>query len=189
MIIKLIFILFIIFIIKLFIIRFDYHDYFIVLLSIFFCLFSIIYITSNDLKIVLLLFIISLSIIIYSYLRTDSSDSSIVIINGNINFKNMFRNNYSIKSLFNDIKMKKLAYFDQDICGIINNNKLEIYSKNINIDKPITLIINGNICYKELYIIGKNKRWLLNSVENNKSNLEDIFYSFYYDNRLYIIKK
>ena len=188
-IIKLIFIMIILFITKLFIIKYDYHDYFTILLSFIFSFFSVIYITSNDIKIVVVLLVISISMIIYSYLRLDSSDSSIIIINGNINFKNMFKNNYSLSELFKDIKKRKLAYFDKDICAIINNNKLDIYSKSINIDKPISLIINGNICLKELYLIGKNKSWLLNRVEKNNSNIEDVFYSFYYENRLYIIKK
>ena len=179
----------ILFITKLFIIKYDYHDYFTILLSFIFSFFSVIYITSNDIKIVVVLLVISISMIIYSYLRLDSSDSSIIIINGNINFKNMFKNNYSLSELFKDIKKRKLAYFDKDICAIINNNKLDIYSKSINIDKPISLIINGNICLKELYLIGKNKSWLLNRVEKNNSNIEDVFYSFYYENRLYIIKK
>ena len=101
----------------------------------------------------------------------------------------MYKNNYSIYSLFKDIKKNNLSFIDDRLCAILENNKLVFYSKDDMVNKPISIIINGNICYKELSLIGKNKRWLRKRVEENNHIIEEIFYSFYYNNKLYIIKK
>jgi len=189
MIIKLIFIIFIIFILRLFIIKFDFKDYFNITLTLLFIFFSNLYILSSGIFLVIPIFIISLSLIIYSYFKIDTGDSSIIILNGNINFKNLFKNNYSITLLLNDIRKNKLSFFDENICGILKNKEVTFYSKNIRLDRPISIIVDGNICKKELYTIGRNKKWLNKRVKENNCNIEDIFYSFYYNNKLYMIKK
>ena len=189
MIIKLIFVIFILFILKLFIVKFNFKDYFNITLSLLLLFFSYLYILSNGIFLIIPIFIISLSLIIYSYFKIDSGDSSIIILNGNINFKNLFKNNYTLSSLFKDIRKNKISFLDDNICGILKDNELVFYSKNIRLDRPISIIINGSICLKELYTIGKNKKWLNRRVEENNCNIDDIFYSFYYNNKLYLIKK
>ena len=189
MIIKLIFVIFIIFIIKLFVIKFDFKDYFNITLTLLLIFFSYLYILSKGIFLIIPIFIISLSLIIYSYFKMDSGDSSIIILNGNINFKNLFKNNYNISLLLNDIRKNKIRFLDENLCGILKDKEIIFYSKSIRLDRPISIIVNGNICLKELYTIGKNKKWLNKRVEENNCNIEDIFYSFYYNNKLYMIKK
>ncbi len=189
MIIKLFFSIIVFILLKIFIVKFDYKDYFNIMISLLLSITCFIYITSNSRSLIYLIFILSISLIVYSFHNNDNSDSSIIVLNGNILFKNMYKNNYSIYSLFKDIKKNNLSFIDDRLCAILENNKLVFYSKDDMVNKPISIIINGNICYKELSLIGKNKRWLRKRVEENNHIIEEIFYSFYYNNKLYIIKK
>ena len=189
MIIKLLFIIFIIFIIKLFVIRFDYKDYFNITVSILFSFFSYLYIMNNNILFLFVIIILSISIILYSLYKQDSNDSSIVFINGNINFKNMIKNNYSLLNLVKDLKRNNMLFINSDTCGVLIDKKLIFYSKNDIYNRPVSLIINGKIFYKELLLIGKSKKWIEKKVRNSNYLLSDIFYAFYYKNKLYIIKK
>ncbi len=185
MIIRLLFVLFIVFITKIFIARFDFNDYFNITVSFLFILFNYIFIIYGSKRVVLLILLIALFLIIYSYNKLDSSNSSIVIINGKINFRNMIKNKYSILQLLKDLKNNKII-LNNKVCGIIVNNKIELYYKEY-INRPISLIINGSICYKELELIGKDENWLNKKISN--IDINSIIYSFYIGKVLYIIKK
>ena len=189
MIIKLLFILIIIFLIKLFIIRFDYHDYYIVTCTILLILFGYLFLIYNNIIFSLIIVFISLSIIIYSYFFNNSNNTSIVFINGNIMFKNIKRLNYSVIDLFKELRKNNISIIDKDICGIIENNKLFFYLKENVSNKPVPIIINGVICINELKMIGKDSFWINKYIDKKNILLKDIFYSFYYNNKIYIIKK
>ena len=88
MIIKLFLIILIIFVIKLFIIKYDFNDYFNITISCLFLLFSYLYIMNKNIYFLIIVLLLSISLIVYSIFKSNSSDSSIIFINGNINFKN-----------------------------------------------------------------------------------------------------
>ena len=101
----------------------------------------------------------------------------------------MIKNKYSITSLYSDLKKNNISFLNRDICAILNNKKLVFYTKEEVVGKPRTIIIDGKICFNELYMIGKGVKWLNRMIINNDTDIKDIFYSFYYNNKLYIIKK
>lgn len=187
MIIKLLFICIILFILKLFIIKFNIYDYFNVTLSFLLILFSYLYIIYGSIKLILIIFFIAIILVIYSYNKLDSNDSSVIILNGNINIKNMIKNKYSLLKLFNDLKKDNILSLNKNICAVLVNNKLMFYYKNKINNRVVSIIINGNICYKELEVIGKDYNWLSRLLD--KTKLDSIIYSFYFNNILYIIKK
>ena len=189
MIIKILFIILVIFIMKLFIIRFDYKDYYNITISMLFILFSYLYIMNNNLFFLISIILLGLSLVIYSLYKQDSSDSSIVFINGNINFKNMIKNNYSLLNLVKDLKKNKLLYINDDICGVLVDKKLVFYSKESHINRPVNIVVDGRIYNKELMLIGKSRKWLERKIKDNDCLLNDIFYAFYYKDKFYIIKK
>ena len=189
MIIKLLFVIFVFLILKVFLIRFDFHDYFNVVLSLLLVFICYLYIFGESFIFIIPIFVICLTLIVYSYISSKTSDNTIIILNGNINFKNMFKNNYSISNLLDETKRNKVPFLNEDICAILVNDKLVFYSKNHNFNIPVTLVIDGKLCLYELKKIGKSRNWLFNRLLEQKCNIEDVFYSFFYNQRLYIIKK
>ncbi len=189
MIIKLLFVIIILLILRIFLIRFDYRDYFYVTLTLLLIIICYFYIFSNSLLFIIPIFVISISLIVYSFVSSKTSDNTVIILNGNINFKNMFKNNFSIINLLEEIKKNNISFLDENICAILIDKKLIFYSKREKLNRPVSLIIDGNICLQELNKIGKSRTWLFNKLLEQKCNINDIFYSFIYKNKLYLIKK
>ena len=51
------------------------------------------------------------------------------------------------------------------------------------------LIIEGDIQEETLKNINKDKEWLVNKIHNKGLLIKDVFYSFYKNNKVYIINK
>ena len=54
---------------------------------------------------------------------------------------------------------------------------------------PLPLVIDGVIKDDNLKLIKKSTRWLTNALNNKNVLLKDVFYAFYKDSEIYIIKK
>ena len=102
----------------------------------------------------------------------------------------MERQRYNLEDLLTQIRDKGIKTLDQIEYAILENNgKLSIFmydNKNI---FPLPLILDGAIQYDTLTNINKTKEWLLNILKNENTKLENVFYSFYKNNKCYIIKK
>ena len=55
-------------------------------------------------------------------------------------------------------------------------------------DFPLPLILDGEIQELTLKEINKNKKWVFKTLDNKKIKLEDIFYGFYHNDKIFIIK-
>ena len=53
---------------------------------------------------------------------------------------------------------------------------------------PLPIIVDGKVNFDNLYSIKKSNNWLLNTLFSRNIKVEDVFYSFYQNNELYIIK-
>ena len=51
------------------------------------------------------------------------------------------------------------------------------------------LVIEGEIEYETLKQIKKDEVWLKEKIKKNGLNLEDVFYSFYKNKKIYIVEK
>ncbi len=115
---------------------------------------------------------------------------SIIIKKGNINFKEMERQRYSLEDLLTQIRDKGIKSLDEIEYAILENNgKLSIFlydDKNI---YPMPLILDGKIEYETLNSINKTKEWLLKVLKQEKTELKNVFYAFYKNNKCFIIKK
>jgi len=56
-------------------------------------------------------------------------------------------------------------------------------------DYPLPIIMDGEVDYKILKEIGKDKKWLNQLLKTNKIDITNIFYAFYRRGKTYIIKK
>lgn len=189
MIVKLLFILFIIFILKIFIIKFDFHDYFNICSSILLLFFANLYVVGNSKFYLILVLITSISLIIYSYFNLNSYDNSIIIMDGIINFKGMIKNRYSLSLLMENLKEKNVSILNENVCAILQNKKLVFYLKKNDKNDIVVIVADGEIKSYGLNLINKNKKWLEKIMLKNKCSIDSIMLAFMYDSIFYIIKK
>ena len=74
---------------------------------------------------------------------------------------------------------------------VARNGKLSIFVKDDKDKKvfPLPLILDSIIQEDNLKYINKNKEWVINILNNKKIHLNDVFYAFYKNDEIYIIKK
>ncbi len=118
------------------------------------------------------------------------SKPSLIIKDGNINFKEMERQRYNLDDLLTQIRDKGIKSLDEIEYAVLENNgKLSTFiydNKNI---YPMPLILDGIIQYDTLNNINKTKRWLMEILKEEKTSLEKVFYAFYKNNKCFIIKR
>ena len=118
---------------------------------------------------------------------------SIVIKNGILNYKEMVKCRYSLDDLLMQLRQQSIKSIDEIEYAIIEHNgKLSIFKYNKNKDKtsyPLPLIVDGKIQNNTLKDINKSVLWLINKISNKRLKIKDIFYAFYKNKHIYIIKK
>lgn len=188
MLLRILFFTFVLFMIKQLIIKFNYKDYFNISLTLLILFFGIFYILGYSKVYIFISMFIASILIIYSYFSKNVTDNSIIIIDGYIDFKNMYKNKYSITSLLEDLKKQKQNNLNEDMCAVLKNKKLTIYSKD-NYNKVIPLIIEGSLDNIGLSRLSKSYEWINNILDINKCELKEVTLAFYYNRVVYIIKK
>lgn len=118
---------------------------------------------------------------------------SLIICNGKINYNEMVKQRYSMDNLLLSLRQKEIKSVDDvEYAFLEPNGKLSIFKYNFFKTKssyPMPLILDGSIQKKALYCIHKNLSWLQQNLNRKNLNVEDIFYCFYKNKKLFIIKK
>lgn len=114
---------------------------------------------------------------------------SIIINKGIINYKEMLKQRYSITDLLGQLREKGISNIkDVNFAILESSGRLSVFKKNDDSSYPFPIIIEGKIDIKSLNNINKDKKWLLNILNKNKLKVEDVFYLFYKNKELYIIR-
>ncbi len=116
---------------------------------------------------------------------------TIIIKKGVIDFKNMVEQRYSLDDLLLQLREKDVSDISEVDYAILEiNGKLSVFKKkdNKNNTFPLPIIVDGRVNFDNLYSIKKSNNWLLNTLFSRNIKVEDVFYSFYQNNELYIIK-
>ncbi len=118
---------------------------------------------------------------------------SIIIKNGIINYNEMVKCRYSLDDLLMQLRQKSIKSLDEVEYAVLEHNgKLSIFKYNKfkkNTSYPMPLIIDGKIQYNTLKDINKTNIWLIKQIAKKDFKLNDIFYAFYKNKSIYIIKK
>lgn len=118
---------------------------------------------------------------------------SIIINKGVINYKEMIKQRYSLDDLLFNLRQNSIKSIDEvEYAFLENNGKLSIFKYNLfktSSNYPIALIVDGIIQEKTLKNIKKTHTWLYIYLKKQNLELKDIFYAFYKNKKLYIIKK
>ncbi len=119
-------------------------------------------------------------------------EQSVIIKKGIINFKEMKKQRYNIDDLLTQLRNQSIKSIEEvDYAILESSGKLSIFKKQDDpkSNYPLPLIIDGKIDYQVLKEINKDKEWLEEQLIKNNVELNEIVYSFYKDNNIYIIEK
>ena len=116
-------------------------------------------------------------------------DPSIIINRGIINFKEMLKQRYNLDDLLTQLREKSIKSIEEvDYAILETSGKLSVFTKGHDNNYPLPLIIDGKLDEETLIQIGKDNKWLKNELKKNNVEIEDIFYAFYRNKNLFLIK-
>lgn len=116
---------------------------------------------------------------------------SVIINDGKLNFQEMAKQRYSLSDLLMQLRDKSIKTIEEVQYAILETNgKLSVFEKRLK-DRtfPLPLILDGTIEEKNLKLIKKNQKWLLSVLKAKNIFLDEVFYAFYKNYDVYIIKK
>ncbi len=114
---------------------------------------------------------------------------SVIINNGKINIKEMLKQRYNLDDLLSQLREEKCTSINEVGYAILETSgKLSVFKKENPKNKtfPLPIIIDGKVEYDSLQLLNKDINWLR---EHLSVDIEDIFYGFYKNESIYIIKK
>ena len=118
-------------------------------------------------------------------------DASIIIDNGKVNFKEMIKQRYNLEDLLTQLRARNVKSIEEVEYAILETSgKLSVFTKDANNSGPypLPLILDGKIQKMTLKKIRRKEKWLNELLASKKVKLDDVFYAFYKDNQLFIIK-
>lgn len=119
-------------------------------------------------------------------------DISIIINKGKIDIEEMEKQRYNLDDLLVELRSQGIKSIEEvDYAILETNGDLSIFKKSDDINSiyPLPVIIDGEVEEDTLLEIGKSNKWLENELNNDNLKIEDIFYAFYKNKNLFIIKK
>lgn len=118
---------------------------------------------------------------------------SLIISRGTINYHEMVRQRYSLDDLLINLRKKEIRNIDEveyailEPCGDLSVFKYNIFK--MKGSYPMPIILDGTLQEKSLKHIKRTKNWLFNELKNKNLTLNDVFYAFYKNSKIYIVKK
>lgn len=118
---------------------------------------------------------------------------SLIIVNGNVNYKEMIKQRYSMDDLLLSLRQKEIKSIeDVEYAFLEPNGKLSIFQYNFFRTKsnyPMPIILDGEIQKKALDYIKKDQSWLEQELAKKGLKIQDIFYAFKKKSRIFLIRK
>ena len=102
----------------------------------------------------------------------------------------MKKQRYSLDDLLLELRNKEIKNInDVEYAILENNGNLNIFKYEVIKDNyyPFPLVIDGVIQYDTLNDIDKSDEWLIKYLNKREIFLDEIFYAFYKNNKIYII--
>ena len=118
---------------------------------------------------------------------------SLIINKGIINYKEMLKQRYSLDDLLLELRNNGIKNLkDIEYAILENSGKLNIFKYNFlgtESSNPFPLILDGVIQKDTLNYISKDEDWIYEYLDKNKISIDEVFYSFYKNNKIYVIKR
>lgn len=113
---------------------------------------------------------------------------TVIIKNGKLNFTEMSKLRYSLDDLLTQLRLNGIKSIDKVKYAVLENNgNLSVFSDND--DYPLPLILDGVVDYNVLSEIKKDYNWITNILKKKSLDLDEVFYAFYTNGKVFIITK
>ncbi len=138
--------------------------------------------------------------VIFSFLSLKSENArnildgepSVIINRGKVNLKEMKKQRYNLDDLLTQLREKSIKSIEEvDYAILETSGKLSVFTREDDPTRsyPLPVIMDGKVEEEVLTQIKKNKTWLEKELEEENISLENIFYAFYKNKKLYIIEQ
>lgn len=117
---------------------------------------------------------------------------SLIINKGKIDFEEMAKQRYNLDDLLVELRSKEIKSIEEvDYAILETNGDLSIFKLQDDTTRtyPLPVIIDGKLQEDTLIQIGKSNTWLKEELEKDNLEIEEIFYAFYKNKNLFIIKQ
>jgi uncharacterized membrane protein YcaP (DUF421 family) len=118
--------------------------------------------------------------------------TSIIINHGILNYKEMIRQRYSLDDLLLGLRQEGIKSIEEvEYAFLESNGKLSIFKYNLfktDGNYPMPIIVDGVIQEVTLKNIHKTKLWLKTYLKRQNTDLTNVFYAFYKNHKVYLIK-
>lgn len=115
---------------------------------------------------------------------------SVIINDGKINYKEMIKQKYNLDDLLVQIREKGNKSIEEIEYAVLENNgTLSVFPKEKEKSPfPLAIILDGEVQEEVLWQIKKDKFWLYKILDEKKIELDDVFYGFYKNKNIFIIR-
>ncbi len=116
---------------------------------------------------------------------------SVIINRGKLNFREMVKQRYNIDDLLTQLREKHIRSIEEvDYAILETSGKLSVFKKDSKLfgEYPLPLILDGVVDADTLKQINKSESWLEKTLKEENVNLENVFYAFYRDKKLFLIR-
>ncbi len=114
-----------------------------------------------------------------------------IIKNGRVNYSEMVRQKYNLDDLLTQLREKGYRNIEEIEYAILENNgTLSVfnYNKKEKSPLPLPIILDGKVQGEALKEMGRDDSFVNNLLKKNDVKLEDVFYAFYKDKSVFLIK-
>ena len=115
-----------------------------------------------------------------------------IIKNGRVNYNEMIKQKYNLDDLLTQLREKGYRNIEEIEYAILENNgTLSVFGYDSKKEKsplPMPIILDGKVQHDIVHEMGKDDKFVVRILRNKKIKLEDIFYAFYKDKSVFIIK-
>ena len=118
---------------------------------------------------------------------------AMIICDGKINYHELINQRYNLDDLLINLRQNMIKSIEEvEYAFLENNGKLSIFTYSDNLNKkifPLPIIVDGKIEDKYLNKTPYSSKQLLSLISNNNLELDNIFYAFFQDKKIFIIEK
>ena len=116
-------------------------------------------------------------------------EPSVIINRGKVNFKEMLQQRYNLDDLLTQLREQSIKSIEEvDYAILETSGHLSVFKKDDESNYPLPVILDGKVQEETLVQIKKDREWLDQVLEENKTTIKDVFYAFYKNKDLFIIK-
>ena len=117
-------------------------------------------------------------------------EPSFIIEIGKVNSKELVKQRYNLEDLLTQLRAREIKSLEEvDYAILETSGKLSVFQKQKGRSVyPLAIILDGIIQDDTLKAIKRDKKWLEEMLDRENVNLEDVFYGFFKNHQLYLIK-